>query len=180
MYLTILPYQTLSRALNFKLSSNDNLRVADRGNFFVRTKELRRLNWLRKPAKDSRTSVNKSTGERRSGKETAKNLMVKERIKLSRTRTTASKRSSLDNTRLSKTWPWVGAGEGWGRVVKKKKKQREGREVRADPNGSSVLLSLGNRVRLLEQEGLCGLLEILGSTPKVRWWGNLRRCLNIT
>ena len=53
----------------------------------------------------------------------------------------------------------------------KKRKQREAskREVRADPNGSSVLLSPGNRVRLLEQEGPCGLPEILDSTPKVRW-----------
>ncbi|KAK1131661.1 hypothetical protein K0M31_017951 [Melipona bicolor] len=51
----------------------------------------------------------------------------------------------------------------------KGKKEASEREVRADPNGSSVLLSPGNRVRLLEQEGLCGLPEILGSTPKVRW-----------
>lgn len=70
-----------------------------------------------------------------------------------------------------------------GKKKKKKKMRKKGsnakqatererereREVRADPNGSSVLLSPENRVRLLEQEGLCGLPEILGSTPKVRW-----------
>lgn len=61
-------------------------------------------------------------------------------------------------------------GKGREGERRRKKKGAAKRRVRGDPNGSSVLLSLGNRVRLLEQEGLCGLPEILGSsTTKVRW-----------
>jgi len=60
------------------------------------------------------------------------------------------------------------------------KKEEEARKVGADPNGGSVILSSGYHVRLLEERSLCGLPEILGSAPKVRWRGNLRRYPNVT
>jgi hypothetical protein len=60
------------------------------------------------------------------------------------------------------------------------KKKEEARKVGADPNGGSVILSPGYHVRLLEERSLCGLPEILGNAPKVRWRGNLRRYPNVT
>ncbi|CAL1674752.1 unnamed protein product [Lasius platythorax] len=60
------------------------------------------------------------------------------------------------------------------------KKEDEARKVGADPNGGSVILSSRNRIRLVEERSLCGLPEILGSAPKVRWQGNPRRYPNVT
>lgn len=60
------------------------------------------------------------------------------------------------------------------------KKEEEAKKVGADPNGGNVILSSGNRVWLVEERSLFGLPEILGSAPKVRWRGNLRRYPNVT
>jgi len=59
------------------------------------------------------------------------------------------------------------------------KKEKVARKVGADLNGGNVILSPGNRV-WLEERSLFGLPEILGSAPKVRWRGNLRRYPNVT